>query len=79
MRWEQRNENERSRPRTAQSFVVPKAEIAATGSYDLSINRYQEVEHAQQEHASPTEILSELRAFEKEISAGLDKLEEMVG
>src|SRR5713101_6214833 len=36
-RWRQRDEGERERARTAQSFCVPKAEIAETG-YDLSLN-----------------------------------------
>jgi type I restriction enzyme M protein len=78
-RWEKRDQSERKQPRTAQSFRVPKAEIAASGSYDLSLNRYKEVEHAEQEHASPAAILKELRALEEDISEGLDKLEEMLG
>src|SRR5947209_5372945 len=41
-RWKLRSSSERKRPRTAQSFTVPKAEIAAV-DYDLSINRYKEV------------------------------------
>jgi type I restriction enzyme M protein len=43
-RWKTRNGAERKRPRTAQSFCVPKAEIVAA-SYDLSISRYKEVAH----------------------------------
>ena len=43
-RWSQRDDGERERPRTAQSFCVPKADIAAAG-YDLSLNRYKEVVH----------------------------------
>ncbi|PWG74668.1 DNA methyltransferase, partial [Enterococcus hirae] len=43
-RWPERDGKERDRPRTAQSFCVPKADIAAQG-YDLSINRYKEVVH----------------------------------
>lgn len=78
-RWENRTGSERDRPRTAQSFCVPKAEIAATGSYDLSLNRYKEVEHAAQEHATPKDIIAELKAIEAEITEGLRKLEEIVG
>jgi type I restriction enzyme M protein len=77
-RWKNREEGERKQPRTAQSFCVPRAEIAASGSYDLSLNRYKKVEHAEQEHVSPTVILKELWALEEEISEGLGKLEEMV-
>jgi type I restriction enzyme M protein len=79
LRWNQRDVNEQTRLRKAQSFVVPKAEIAATDSYDLSLNRYKEVEHEEQEHASPTALLHELRKLEEEISAGLGTLEEMLG
>ena len=43
-RWQAREGAERANPRTARSFVVPKAEIAAAG-YDLSLNRYREIEH----------------------------------
>lgn len=77
-RFEERDGAERERPRTAQSFCVPKSEIAAAG-YDLSLNRYKEVEHEAQEHDSPKEIIAELRALEAEIAEGLTKLEEMLG
>ena len=78
-RWEERNGAEKKRPRKAQSFCVPKPKIAATGSYDLSLNRYKEVEHEDQTHAAPADIIRELRALEKDISSGLTKLEEMLG
>jgi type I restriction enzyme M protein len=58
---------------------VPKAEIAATGGYDLSLNRYKDVEHEEQNHAAPADVIRELRGLEKEISSGLTKLEEMLG
>ena len=57
---------ELSRPRTAQSFLVPRDEIAAQG-YDLSLNRYKEIEHEVVEHRPPEEILAELMALEQEI------------
>ncbi|KRD40266.1 hypothetical protein ASE27_04800 [Oerskovia sp. Root918] len=38
-RWHQRDASEKSRPRTAQSFCVPKAEIVGN-DYDFSLNRY---------------------------------------
>ena len=77
-RWEKRDGAERENARTAQSFCVPKAEIAATGTYDLSLNRYKEVEHTEVTHDSPAEIIAELRALEKDISVGLIKLEAML-
>ena len=79
MRWEERDGTERANPRTTQSFCVPRAEIAATGSYDLSLNRYKEVEHEEQNHDKPADIIRELRALEGEIASGLAKLEEMLG
>lgn len=77
-RWRDREGGEKDRPRTARSFVVPKAEIAAAG-YDLSLNRYREIEHDAVEHESPAEILSRLRKMEQDISDGLDELEAMLG
>lgn len=76
-RWAGRNGPERGRPRTAQSFCVPKAEIAGA-DYDLSINRYKEVEHAPVEHRPPKEIIAELKALEAEIAKGLDELGAML-
>ena len=67
------------RPRTASSFVVPASEIAATGSFDLSLNRYKQVEHTQVTHATPAQIIADLRGIETEIAEGLDRLEEMLG
>lgn len=77
MRWEERNGAELTRPRTAQSFCVSRDEIAEAG-YDLSINRYKEVEHEAAEHRPPKEIIAELKALEAEIVAGLDELEAML-
>jgi type I restriction enzyme M protein len=59
-RWPERDGAERQRPRTAQSFCVPKADIAAAG-YDLSLNRYKEVEHEEVAYESAAAILVDLR------------------
>jgi len=77
-RWQARNGAEKNNPRTARSFVVPKAEIAAAG-YDLSLNRYREIEHDAVEHEPPAEIVSRLRQMERDIFDGLDELESMLG
>ncbi|TAK35889.1 MAG: SAM-dependent DNA methyltransferase [Chloroflexota bacterium] len=76
-RWLQRDGAERERPRTAQSFCVPKADIAEQG-YDLSINRYKEVVHEEVEHRSPREILADLARLEAEIQRGMRELEGML-
>ena len=69
---------ENDRPRTAQSFMVPKAEIAAN-DYDLSLNRYKEVVHEATEYESPKVILKRLAALEAEIAKGRAELEGMLG
>jgi type I restriction enzyme M protein len=77
-RWAARNDSERERPRTGQSFCVPKADIATQG-YDLSLNRYKEVVHEAVEHRPPREILAELAKLEDEIQRGIKELEGMLG
>jgi len=78
MRFAERDGSELENPRTAQSFSVPKAEIAATETYDLSLNRYKEVEHEEVEYESPAAIIADLKRLEAEISEGLAKLEAML-
>lgn len=76
-RWRDRAGAERDRPRTAQSFCVPKADIAANG-YDLSLNRYKEVVHEKAVHRSPKEILAELGRIEREIALGTEGLQRLL-
>lgn len=76
-RWRNR-EAEADRPRTAQSFLVPKAEIAAN-DYDLSINRYKEVEYEAVEYDPPQVILARLAKLEAEIAEGRKELEGLLG
>jgi type I restriction enzyme M protein len=78
-RWKDRERGELKRARTAQSFCVPKSEIAKDGAYDLSLTRYKQVEHEEIAHESPVAIIAELKRLEAEISDGLKQLEEMVG
>jgi type I restriction enzyme M protein len=77
-RWAARDGGECERPRTAQSFCVPKADIASAG-YDLSLNRYKKIEHEDVVHESPAAILADLQRIETEIADGMKRLEEMVG
>jgi type I restriction enzyme M protein len=69
--------SEAARPRTAQSFCVPKSDIAAQG-YDLSLNRYKEVVHEEVTHRKPREILKALGKLEAEIQQGMKELEGML-
>ena len=64
-----------ARPRTAQSFCVPKADLAAQG-YDLSLNRYKQVVHEEVTHRPPGELLKSLAELEKEITTGMKELKE---
>ncbi|MEM7245918.1 MAG: class I SAM-dependent DNA methyltransferase [Acidobacteriota bacterium] len=75
-RWRKRKA-EKKRTRTDQSFLVPKAEIAEH-AYDLSINRYKEVEYEAVEYDPPKVILERLASLEAEISRGREELEEML-
>ncbi len=76
-RW-QNLKAEKKRKRTDRSFLVPEAEIAGN-DYDLSINRYKEVEYEAVEHDSPREILERLAKLEEEIAEGRKELERMLG
>jgi type I restriction enzyme M protein len=68
---------EKQRPRTEQSFCVPKADIAAQG-YDLSLNRYKEVVHEEVTHRKPGDILKALDELESEIQRGMMELKGML-
>lgn len=68
---------EYARARTDQSFLVPKADIVAQG-YDLSINRYKEVEYEEVEHRAPLDIIADLEKLDAEIAAGLADLKAML-
>jgi type I restriction enzyme M protein len=67
-------EQEESRERTEQSFLVPKDEIVGN-DYDLSINRYKQITYVEKEYPHPLEIMSEINELEREITAGLAELE----
>lgn len=54
---------EEQRARTEQSFLVPRQEIV-DNAYDLSINKYKQVEYKPVEYPPTGEILKELRDLE---------------
>ena len=76
-RWQNRAA-ETERKRTDQSFLVPGAEIVGN-DYDLSINRYKEVEYEAVHHDPPRVILQRLARLEEEIAAGRKELEGLLG
>ena len=68
---------EKERKRTEQSFFVPKQEIADNG-YDLSINKYKEIEYTPIAYPPTKEILAQIRQLETEITENLNKLEKLL-
>lgn len=70
-------EQELDRKRTEQSFFVEKRKIAEN-DYDLSINKYKEIEYVPVEYPPTEEILEDLRSLETEIAKNLEELEEML-
>ena len=74
--WHKRDSKQES-DRKAKAFFVSKEEIEKEG-YDLSINRYKEIEYEEVEYDPPKVILGKLRSLENEIRADLDALEGML-
>lgn len=70
-------DKEADRKRTEKSFMVPKQEIVDNG-YDLSINKYKEIEYVPVEYPPTSEIMANLRELEKEISKEMDELEKLL-
>ena len=71
-------DKETDRKRTDQSFFVEKQEIV-DNAYDLSINKYKEIEYIPVEYPSTSEIMANLRALEKEVQESMAELEKMLG
>lgn len=71
-RFAHRND-ELSRERTEQSFMVPKEEIVENG-YDLSLNKYKKTVYIAEEFPPVAEILAEISEMEEKIAQGLAKL-----
>ena len=71
-------DKEADRKRTEKSFMVPKQDIVDNG-YDLSINKYKEVEYQKVEYPPTSEIMAELRDLEKQIASDMDELEKLLG
>ena len=71
-------DKEVNRKRTEQSFFVTKQEIEDNG-YDLSINKYKEIEYIPIEYPSSQEIMTDLRELERKIGEEMDALEQLLG
>ena len=66
---------EESRTRKEQSFLVPVDEIRAN-DYDLSINKYKEVERVKVEYEAPNVVYGRIEARLKEIADGVAQFKE---
>lgn len=70
-------EQETERKRTEKSFMVSKQEIVDNG-YDLSLNKYKEVEYVPVEYPPTSEIMANIREIEREIGNEMDELERLL-
>ncbi|HCL4437461.1 TPA: SAM-dependent DNA methyltransferase [Clostridium botulinum] len=70
-------DKEENRERTEQSFFVPVDEIREN-NYDLSINKYKEIEYEEVVYDEPKVILNRVKELEKEITEGIALLEEIL-
>jgi type I restriction enzyme M protein len=70
-------DKEVDRKRTDKSFMVLKQEIVDKG-YDLSLNKYKEVEYVAVEYPPTSEIMENIRKIEREISREMDELEKLL-
>ena len=70
-------DKEIDRKRTDKSFMVPKQDIV-DNSYDLSINKYKEIEYVPVEYPSTIEIMTNIREIEMEIGKEMEELEKLL-
>lgn len=70
--------DQKDKPRTEKSFTVPKEEIAEN-DYDLSINKYKEIQYEAVDYDPPEEILARIDDLERDIQEGLAVLKTMLG
>lgn len=70
-------ENEANRTRKEQSFFVPKDEIVANG-YDLTINKYKEVERVKVDYEKPELVLARIKKLQIEIDQAIASYEGLI-
>lgn len=68
---------ETTRSRKEQSFMVPVEEIRQN-DYDLSINKYKEIERVKVEYESTASLLSKLSEIEEKYKEGYERLTKML-
>ena len=57
--------------------MVPKQDIVEK-DYDLSINKYKEIEYVPVEYPPTSEIIANIREIEMEIGKEMDELEKLL-
>jgi len=76
-RWEN-FDGEEARKRKDQSFLVPFDEIKAN-DWDLSINRYKEVQYEEVQYDQPKKIIADIEQLDQERNDALQLLKEVLG
>jgi type I restriction enzyme M protein len=76
-RWN-KLDGEENRKRTERSFFVPFNEIKEN-DWDLSINRYKEIEYEEVQYDPPKQIIAEIKALQDKNREDLEALEGLLG
>ena len=76
-RWKTRDPA-KDKDRTTKAFFVPAEDIRAQ-KYDLSLSRYRETVHVEEEFDPPKLILDRMKALHADIAKDMAELEEMLG
>lgn len=71
-------DKEAGRKRTDKSFLVSFKEIK-DNEWDLSINKYKEIEYEEVEYADPRDLIKEIETLDNERTAALTNLKELLG
>lgn len=70
-------EGEKERKRTEQSFFVQKDEIVQN-SYDLSINKYKQIEYVAKEYPPTSEIIQDIEERHQRIGEQINVIKELL-
>jgi len=70
-------DREEERSRKDKSFLVPIKEIR-DNDYDLSLNKYREIEREKKTFANPVDVLFNLSELQKEITAAIEEFKTLI-
>ena len=71
-------EEEHSRSRTEQSFMVPVEEIRQNG-YNLTFNKYSEITNEKKNYRSTEEILDDIEKLNDEVQTSFARIKDLLG